>query len=104
MPLIINILIIRLGQASFSAYLLHFAIIDGMKRLLPASTFTAIGPVAVVNAFMLFAVVLLVTGFLSQITYRLIELPAVQLGQQLNNMLDRSRTAVRPVPDKMAGC
>jgi peptidoglycan/LPS O-acetylase OafA/YrhL len=79
-PLIENHLVVRLGQASFSAYLLHFAVITGYEALLPNSVISQTGVSAVVASVMLFLLVLVTTGLVAQITYRFIEAPAIRLG------------------------
>ncbi len=102
-PLVVNALIIRLGQASFSAYLLHFAVIAALERVVPASVFATTGLVAIASAFLFFLAILLVTGAFSQATYRLIELPAIRLGQRFNAGLDRSRAFVAPMQGGVVG-
>ena len=80
MAVVVNPLLVGLGQASFSAYLIHFAVILGLEHLLPAWVFAQTGVPAVVASFGLFIAVLGLTGVVAQGTYRLIELPAIRLG------------------------
>jgi peptidoglycan/LPS O-acetylase OafA/YrhL len=94
MPLLVNRAVVRLGQASFSAYLLHFAVIEAVLRLLPAAVFTPTGLGAAATSGVLFLLVLGVTGLVAQVTYRLIELPAIQLGTRVIGM-DRTGAAPR---------
>ncbi len=70
----------RLGQASFSAYLLHFAIITGVEALLPPLATGLTGISACLASFAIFAAVLTITAGLSQVTYRWIEQPGIRLG------------------------
>lgn len=80
---IANRLVAQLGQASFSAYLIHFAVIAGFERLLPSWTFTQTGVPAALTGGVLFLVILIVTGVIAQATYRLIEMPAIRLGARV---------------------
>jgi peptidoglycan/LPS O-acetylase OafA/YrhL len=80
MALIVNPLVVGLGKASFSAYLIHFAVISGLERMLPASVFAQTGVPAALTSGVLFLLVLTMTGGIAQATYRVIELPAIRLG------------------------
>ena len=85
MPLIANRMMVYLGQASFSAYLLHFAVIEAIRRLLPGVLLTPRGTGAVAVSVLLFLLVLAVTGLVAQATYRLIELPAIRWGARMTH-------------------
>ncbi len=91
MPLIANRTVVQLGQASFSAYLLHFAVIETVRRLLPGTLLAARGIGAVAVSGVVFLLVLGITGLVAQATYRLIELPAIRWGARM-----MASTAVRP--------
>lgn len=80
MVLIVNPLVVGLGKASFSAYLIHFAVISGLEHMLPSSVFTQTGIPAALASGVLFLLVLTMTGSIAQATYRVIELPAIRLG------------------------
>jgi peptidoglycan/LPS O-acetylase OafA/YrhL len=86
-PLVVNGVIIRLGQASFSAYLLHFAVLETEQRLLPRAVFASTGVLAAATGGVLFLVTLGATGLIAQATYRLVELPAIRLGAWTNRQL-----------------
>ena len=78
--IITNRFVTRLGQASFSAYLIHFAIIAGLERVLPDRILAGTGVAAALTGGALFLLVLGLTGCIAQITYRLIETPAIRIG------------------------
>ena len=78
--LIVNPLVVGLGKASFSAYLIHFAVISGLEHTLPSTVFAQTGIPAALTSGVLFLLVLTVTGGIAQATYRVIELPAIRLG------------------------
>jgi peptidoglycan/LPS O-acetylase OafA/YrhL len=82
-PLVVNRPIVWLGQASFSAYLLHFAVLDALRRVLPAAALSATGVTAILVSLVVFALTLALTFALAQATYRLIELPGIRLGARL---------------------
>ena len=92
-PLIVNRAVVRMGQASFSAYLVHFAVLDALVHLLPPAMLAATGMAAVAAATALFAGVMVVTGAVSQLTYRMVERPGMQLGHRINRWLDGERWA-----------
>ncbi len=83
MPLVANRTMVRLGQASFSAYLLHFAVIEAVRRVLPDPLLSARGFGAVAISGIAFLLVLGITGLVAQLTYRLIELPAIRWGGRM---------------------
>ena len=89
-PLVVNAAVIRLGQASFSAYLLHFALIAALERLLPGAVLAATGITAVVLSALLYLLILGATAVVSQVSYRVIELPAIRMGQRINAAMDAS--------------
>jgi peptidoglycan/LPS O-acetylase OafA/YrhL len=80
----INRLICSLGQVSFSAYLLHFAVLHKLPQLLP-SVFDvgATGWRAVFVWFLLWLVVVPMTHALSMITFRTVENPMIDVGRRL---------------------
>jgi peptidoglycan/LPS O-acetylase OafA/YrhL len=89
MALIVNPLVVGLGKASFSAYLIHFAVISGLEHMLPSAVFAQTGIPAALTSFVLFLLVLAMTGSIAQATYRVIELPAIRLGGVLAGMSAR---------------
>jgi len=83
MAMIVNPLIVRIGQASFSAYLVHFAIIALLEKLCPSWIFAQTGVFAALCSLFAFLGVFAITAALAQLTYRFIELPAIQLGTRV---------------------
>jgi peptidoglycan/LPS O-acetylase OafA/YrhL len=77
---VVNRFVVAVGRASFSAYLVHFAIIDVLGRVLPASVFRQTGLAAAFAGCGLFLVVFGLTVVAAQVSYRLIELPGIRLG------------------------
>ena len=77
----INGPVMLLGQASFSAYILHFAVLDVLPAWFPALfDLGAIGVSAMARSLALFVTVTAVTMALSVLTFRLIEQPMIRLG------------------------
>jgi peptidoglycan/LPS O-acetylase OafA/YrhL len=79
-PFVVNRWSVAVGQASFSAYLLHFAVMSGLETLLPPALFQATGFAAAFDGCLLFLAVFALTAAAAQVTYRLIELPGIRLG------------------------
>jgi len=80
----INRAICSLGQVSFSAYLLHFAVLHKLPQLLPdVFDVRATGWQAILVCFALWLVALPVTYALSMITFRLVENPMIDVGRRL---------------------
>ncbi len=94
-PLIANRTMVRLGQASFSAYLLHFAVIEAVRRSMPGVLLAPRGIGAVAVSGSLFLLVLAITGLVAQATYRLIELPAIRWGARVTRALTPSTSISR---------
>ena len=89
MTFIVNPLVVGLGRASFSAYLIHFAVVYALEHILPPSVFAQTGVAAVLASCALFLLVLSVAGCIAQGTYRLIEFPAIRLGGIVIGMVAR---------------
>ena len=83
MPLVANRTMVHLGRASFSAYLLHFAVIEAVRRLLPHHLLAARGVEAAAVGGAAFLLVLVVPGLVAQASYRLVELPAIRYGARI---------------------
>lgn len=80
----INRPICRLGQVSFSAYLLHFAVLHKLPVLLPGVFDTgATGWRAIFICLALWLVAVPTVFALSMITYRTVEAPMIALGRRL---------------------
>ena len=81
-----NKILATVGQSSFSLYLIHFAILNifirlgwsGKDIIDVTNEFTAI-----INIILLFSIIFGVSFVISQITYRLIELPGQNIGRKL---------------------
>ena len=77
----INRPVILLGQASFSAYILHFAVLEALPSWFPTLfDLDAPGLSAMARSMVLFAAVTAVTMAISLLTFRLIEQPLIRLG------------------------
>jgi peptidoglycan/LPS O-acetylase OafA/YrhL len=73
-----------MGQVSFSAYLLHFAVIHFTVECFPALFHVYATGMRAIGAFAATWVVMVVVTFgLSMLTYRLIELPMMEVGKKL---------------------
>lgn len=80
----INRPICLLGQVSFSAYLLHFAVLRKLPQLLPdVFDVDATGWQAIAAWFALWLAVIPVTYALSLIAFRTVENPMIQMGRRL---------------------
>ncbi len=81
---VVNRAVAGLGTVSFSAYLLHFAVIEWVLVKNPNIFHTlATGYYAIAAFGVGIIVVTGVTYFLSRVTYALIELPGIQLATRL---------------------
>lgn len=79
----INRAICSLGQVSFSAYLLHFAVLHKLPQLLPGVfDLAATGWRAIFVCFVLWLVVVPMTFALSMVTFRTIENPMIGVGRR----------------------
>jgi peptidoglycan/LPS O-acetylase OafA/YrhL len=81
-PCIVNRWVVAIGQASFSAYLLHFAVMSGLESLLPQRVLQVTGFAAALVGCVLFVAVFVLTSTAAQLTHLLIEAPGVRLGGQ----------------------
>lgn len=89
----INRPICRLGQVSFSAYLLHFAVLHKLPALLPALfDVTATGWRAIFTCFALWLVAVPSVFALSTITFAAVESPMIALGRRLLEARRAGRT------------
>lgn len=78
--ILVNSYIIKLGQVSFSAYVLHFAVIQILKY---SGLTGATGVISILYFCLFLILVTLITFALSTFTYKFIELPFIKLGQSL---------------------
>ncbi len=80
--ILVNAAICRLGEVSFSAYLLHFLVLDKLSAHVPAIFDThATGVAAIFACLALWVVAIPVTFGLASIAYRLVELPMIAFGR-----------------------
>lgn len=83
-----------MGEVSFSAYLLHFAVLDLVAGRLPRGFDRAeTGWKAILVFVVLWVIVVLVTYALSRVTFALIERPMIGVGRRV-----LSRRRARPAP------
>jgi len=94
---LVNAQIRYLGKISFSAYLWHFAVL-GSLGWLAAAGFNPMKVMAHSRGLLFFCeffpFLILVTVFLSTITYRLVERPMISLGNRFLNKFDNRGRAV----------
>ncbi len=84
----INPAIIGLGKVSFSAYILHFAVLRYTDQLLAGSwPFGREGLASIVYEIFLLFIALLITRFVAELSYRVIEQPFVRFGKNLSRTL-----------------
>lgn len=101
--LFVNRFTVWLGRVSFSAYLIHFAVLDIAQLLLPGVFGDAVrGMRALAGSALLLGVTLLVTGVLATLSYRLVEQPMIARGRSVCDWLNR-RLLPRPVPRPVGG-
>lgn len=80
----INRWVCAMGEASFSAYILHFFVLAELVRLLPALFDpAATGYAAIFRCLALWMAAVPITFILSTATYRVIELPMIRVGRSL---------------------
>ncbi|MBO1080779.1 acyltransferase family protein [Roseomonas haemaphysalidis] len=95
--LLVNRAAAAMGAVSFSAYLLHFAVLH-VVGLLPGLFMTRSAGVAAIAAYGLsFVACVALTFLLSKLSYHLIEQPGVALGKRLIARLRPSRVVATPV-------
>lgn len=97
-PLFVNRFSVLLGKISFSAYLIHFSVIDAIRNVAPGLFGpTVTGMRAIAGSAGLLASTIFITVGLSCVTYRLVEQPMIALGGHLCDWLSRI-SLPRPVP------
>ncbi len=79
-PLLTNKYMIKLGQVSFSAYVLHFAVIQYFSYV---EQITATGYWVILYFSRSFVLITLVTYFLSRLCFQYIEIPFINLGRNI---------------------
>ena len=79
----INVLFIRLGEVSFSAYVLHFAVIQLCKSY-THSMIAAEGWMSILYFSLFLPLVIVLTYVFSRLTYKMIELPSIAVGRKVS--------------------
>ena len=80
----LNSAIIGLGKVSFSAYILHFAVLGYSNRIMVnVWPFSKEGWGSVIYEIVFLTVALLITRFFAELSYRIIEKPFVELGKKV---------------------
>jgi peptidoglycan/LPS O-acetylase OafA/YrhL len=82
--LVCNRVVILLGQVSFSLYLVHFAVLDLLSRIGVQGLFARTD----LGSILYLLCVLALSGAVSYVCYRTIELPGIALGKHLIRHLD----------------
>jgi peptidoglycan/LPS O-acetylase OafA/YrhL len=94
--LFVNVFMCRLGQLSFSAYLVHFAALFAVRRAVMGTPIWSRMPLGDLGRFALLATGgLVLTYAVSSLTHRWIEKPGIQLGKRLIRKLE-TRTVLNP--------
>lgn len=79
--------LVKLGQLSFSMYILHFLILDVVAFIFEKWIYTFVG-VPELRLALLYPAVLVVTFFVSRITYQHIEKQGVEIGSRFIRKID----------------
>ncbi|CDH43053.1 acyltransferase family protein [Candidatus Contendibacter odensensis] len=100
-PLLINPFICRLGAVSFSAYVLHWAVIDLVRRCGVVLNLSMISGWEAIGVFLLvvFPFVVILTYGLSKLTYQFVEQPFIRLSSYLiQSRLFQAAAVEKPHP------
>lgn len=90
--LLVNPVTRWIGKVSYSIYLVHFAVIELLKRILPEHL-----PVGkTIGFFLAYILILLLAAAISALTYRFIEVPGMNLGKRLIHKLDEQPALAQP--------
>jgi peptidoglycan/LPS O-acetylase OafA/YrhL len=91
----VNPAICALGEVSFSAYLLHFFVLNRFARWLPFAGPGHVGYAAIGSMIALWVCALPITFGMSKLTYEFVERPAIKMGARIARRLVGDRPAVR---------
>lgn len=80
--------LVKLGQLSFSMYLVHFFILDVLTFMFERSLYVVVG-VPELRIVLLYPAVILVTFFFSKMTYSAVEKHGVEIGAKLIRKLNQ---------------
>lgn len=95
--------LIRIGQVSFSMYILHFFVLDIFAFIIEKVLYNFIA-IPELRLLILYATALIVTFSLSKLTYKHIEKPGINAGNNLIVKLDKKRQQTpRPTQQKRVG-
>ena len=102
--ILVNRVICRLGQVSFSAYLIHFVVIDVLMRLLVHAPrwITPLSPTGTMFLAVLFVSALAITAVASELTYRFIEKPMIALGHKTISLIPKWQQSLSADPAPMS--
>jgi len=88
-----NKFLANIGKVSFSMYIIHFFVIDLLNSF-NASQFIKVTsfPISMLNFIIMYLIVFLITFLLSNISYKLIEIPGQDLGRKLIKKINPSKS------------
>lgn len=92
-PVLVNPVIGYIGKISFSLYLVHFAVLHGLKMV----NITDFVGQPILDLGIRYAVVLGLSGLLASLCYRFIEVPGQQLGSQVIRRLEKKVKSCAPI-------
>ena len=86
--LLVNSYVRKLGQISFSCYMIHFVVLYAFEKVLFCDGFALGGDVGFTAAFCL---VMVVSSTVSLVTYRYVERPGIAMGSLIIERIERSK-------------
>jgi len=102
-PLIfVNRFIVLMGKLSYSCYLMHFGIIEFLQIIIYKKQLVSVAGVAPeLLLLLLYVIVIFATIIAAKITYALIELPGIKLGNKVIGLLENKTADVTLPPKSM---
>ena len=92
--LLVNVYVMHMGKVSFSAYLVHFAVLRALSHLPGLNLADISGYPAIVLFVAFWPVVILLSYFAAWCSYRFIEVPGIAVGKGLVARLQGPRPAI----------
>lgn len=89
-------ILVKVGQLSFSMYILHFFVLDVVDFVFDASVYRFVG-IPEIRLIILYPVVLMLTFFLAKVTYNNIEKKGVEVGSSLIRKINQRRRPIEAV-------